>query len=620
MKSKTSALLCFLVCFSGLAQFSKKISNGNTGNFDALRTFQIEENLNTITEKKQRAHFLKQQRAYLRDGDTYFVPDTLARNIDPEEEIFYHLSSGDYLVNNFQDVSKDSLVTSHYVMALRKAETIKSDTLICEALKRILLLQGKNQQDFKRYFKYADQYKSQAYDSHENLYADYFILKGMVIKRYHFKDSTVNIQAYAEKSLSEIKSGQSLFLKGRILQILGVDYHLNEENLPKAKEYYKSSLICFQKIKYYYAKKHVNDMLYNLGTVAFAENKFSEALSWFYQIKLKKIEKRDYADLIKIFDFMYQTHKKSNNLDSSLYYLEKRSFYNDSLKLIERANLVSEIDTKYQTEKKDQENTRLKKEKRNIFIGGTIITLLLITVGGLIYKNSLKKQKLAQQQQQLEQQKVAALLKEQELNTIDAMIEGQEKERQRIANELHDDLGGLMANVKLHFDALREKQSDALFSKTDLLLDEAYNKVRTVAHAKNSGVIANEGLLKAINHMADKVSSANRLKIDVKHFGLNERLENSLELTIFRIVQELVTNIIKHANATEATIHLTNHNDTLNIMVEDNGQGFSLTQTAPASRGMGISSIDKRVDNLNGTIEIDSRPGKGTSIIIDIPL
>jgi two-component system sensor histidine kinase DegS len=200
------------------------------------------------------------------------------------------------------------------------------------------------------------------------------------------------------------------------------------------------------------------------------------------------------------------------------------------------------------------------------------------------------------------------------------MIEGQEKERQRIANELHDDLGGLMATVKLHFNALKEKQTPELYTKTNELIDEAYNKVRTVAHAKNSGVIAKQGLLKAINEMADKVSASNKIMIHVVDHGLENRLENSLELTLFRITQELITNIIKHAEATEATIHITNHEDSLNLMVEDNGKGFNPSQITKTNKGMGISSIDKRVEYLNGTMTIESDENQGTTIIIDIPI
>ncbi|MEQ9423916.1 MAG: sensor histidine kinase [Cyclobacteriaceae bacterium] len=264
-------------------------------------------------------------------------------------------------------------------------------------------------------------------------------------------------------------------------------------------------------------------------------------------------------------------------------------------------------------------------EKRNLYI--LVIAILFIlfisTVYYLIQKNTNRKQQLAVQEKNIEKQKVATLLKEQELATIDAMIIGQEKERQRIANDLHDDLGSLMASIKLHFDSIKTNSTKGLtelHSKTDALIDEAYNKIRAIAHAKNSGMVAKEGLLKSVKEMANKVSVANNLTLTVSDHGLDKRMENSLELTLFRIIQELITNVVKHADASEANIHLTRHSDCLNIMIEDNGGGFDTSVVVKTDKGMGLRSIDKRISHLGGTVNIDSEIGKGTTIIIEVPI
>ena len=288
---------------------------------------------------------------------------------------------------------------------------------------------------------------------------------------------------------------------------------------------------------------------------------------------------------------------------------------------------IARLNVKYQTQEKELQILKEQEQKnqnRNIAISFGGLLLFSGITFFLIQKNTKRKQKLAEQETLLETQKVATLLKEQELKSIDAMIEGQEKERQRIANDLHDNLGSMMATLKLHFENLQQhrnsKDANQLFSKTNMLIDDAYQKVRTIAHAKNSGVIAKQGLLKAVQTMADKISIDNKIEIDVIDYGLENRLENSLELTIFRIIQELITNIIKHAKATQATIHLTNHEDILNIMIEDNGIGFKASQIYSKNDGMGINSIDKRVEHLNGSMTIESDPKQGTTIIIDLPL
>jgi len=149
---------------------------------------------------------------------------------------------------------------------------------------------------------------------------------------------------------------------------------------------------------------------------------------------------------------------------------------------------------------------------------------------------------------------------------------------------------------------------------------EAYQKVRSIAHAKNSGVLASQGLMPALHKMAKTISETNALLVEVEDFGLRHRMENSLELNLFRMIQELITNIIKHAEATKATIQLTQHETSLNILVEDNGKGFAMHKIRNLDNGMGLRTIEKRVEHLGGNFTIDSNMGKGTSIIIDIPI
>ncbi|AUC17776.1 sensor histidine kinase, partial [Polaribacter reichenbachii] len=223
----------------------------------------------------------------------------------------------------------------------------------------------------------------------------------------------------------------------------------------------------------------------------------------------------------------------------------------------------------------------------------TISTLILISIiATLSLKNSKRKRKLAEQQKELETIKNLTLLKEQEITTINAMVDGQEKERKRIAEDLHDNLGSVLATLKLHFENLkinREKKKidqKELFNKTENLIDEAYLKVRRIAHAKNAGVIANQGLLLAVQMMAEKISSADKIQIEVIHFGLDKRLENTLEITLFRIIQELVTNIIKHADAKNATINISLYDKNLNIIIEDDGKGFDIKKVN-LNNGMG---------------------------------
>ena len=339
------------------------------------------------------------------------------------------------------------------------------------------------------------------------------------------------------------------------------------------------------------------------------------------------------------YSIFYDIYKNNGNFKLANNYLEKRlnlNFEFEKLKStqqlqkleIERYRIKDSMQKVEETLKLELEHQnqiqQKNKEKSNLTLawGGSISALSILAF--IVYRKTKRKQLFAEKEKQLEIEKKERILKDLELNTINAMIEGQEKERERLALDLHDSVGATLSAAKMQFQYLAQNnnitKSQDFITKISTLLEDAYVQVRSMAHLKNSGVMAKNGLLPAIENLSHNASGTNGLNINVRSHGLESRLENSIELTIFRIVQELITNIIKHAEATSATIYLTNYKNTINIMIEDNGKGFQPNVVATKNKGMGISSIDKRVANLNGTMTIESEPNKGTSIIIDIPI
>jgi signal transduction histidine kinase len=284
---------------------------------------------------------------------------------------------------------------------------------------------------------------------------------------------------------------------------------------------------------------------------------------------------------------------------------------------------INRLNVELETQEKEIANLRLRQNR--IWLSAALAGVgLLFLASYLAYTNQRSKNKMQQQEQQVQGMKLEKVLRDQELFGIDSMLEGQEKERQRIAQELHDNLGSLLATIKLHIYSVRSprhtaEQRDSMIQKTEDLVEEAYQKVRGFAHLRNSGVNAQEGLLPAVNLFASKASVIHNLQVEVKDHGMDNRLENSLEIAVFRVIQELITNIIKHAGASVAVIHLTQHEDIINLMVEDNGIGFDIRMIKP-SQGMGLHSIQKRIESMGGRVTIDSIPEKGTTVIIDIPI
>ncbi|MEO1031746.1 MAG: sensor histidine kinase [Bacteroidota bacterium] len=495
--------------------------------------------------------------------------------------------------------------------------------IVCEALKRQILDINNEQKDYKTLEKLNNRYKGYAkFDNFEEDYA-----KLLYIRFLSAKFQSPYISEFLEGA-TQAKKNKNYIVLAYYYKLLGLKFEkyansLNtfgskENNYKKGINYSIKSLEIYSEHSHYnFARSKKTGIYINIGVNYFFQKKPYLAQLYLFKANLSLAEtKNDTYNKILFHLWSGANYSLLGQYDSASKHLAKViELRKDENKKNTSLN-VARINAIYDTNEKQIEVNR----NRNIAIvlGCSLMVGLIIFF--LIQKSTKRKQKLAEQEKALESQKLATVLKEQELVTIDAMIAGQEKERQRIANDLHDDLGGLMATVKLHFNALKDKESPELYEKTNTLIEEAYQKVRSVAHAKNSGVIAKQGLLKAIKHMADKVSASNQLNIEVLDHGLDQRLENSLELTLFRIIQELITNVVKHAEASEATIHLTNHEDSINIMVEDNGKGFNPSQITKTKKGMGISSIDKRAEHLDGQLTIESERNKGTTVIIDIPI
>ena len=502
-------------------------------------------------------------------------------------------------------------------VALKHAEKINNHPLKCEIYKAIFIYYSNIVYfEDKLYLVYLNEYHQNLYDDFEQ--ANYKAIKLTLALFSNAKEiPTEDIEALKKLSVSLSDD----FLKGAINKSLGLFYDIKQKNYKLASDYYKKAQFNFSKrtngesiigerssqicngVTEYYLKKY-DDAIANLQKIDTCYNGKNYC----------------YNKLFKYFWLSY-CYRKTNACDSAYIYLEKEKELKDKLNQSKHDAINSELSVKYQTL-----ILKTKNEREMLWI---YLFISLLIVGSIVaylkVTNLRKKEQIAIQEKELQNERFEKALKDHELESIESMLEGQEKERIKIANDLHDNLGSMLVTLKLNFQNLKERrdtlktEEDKLYQKTDALLEEAYQKVRTISHTKNAGVIASDGLLPAIKNIANKVSVPGILQVDVVAFGLENRLENTLEVSIFRMIQELMTNIIKHSDANKATIHLTQHDDSLNIIIEDNGKGFD-SSIINSEKGMGLSNIKKKVEHMNGTFEIDSLKDKGTTIIIDIPI
>ncbi|WP_299679027.1 sensor histidine kinase [uncultured Tenacibaculum sp.] len=527
-------------------------------------------------------------------------------------EILKKITLGDYCSNKLLNNNR---AYKYYFAAKEQAKKNNDKILVCEALKRILPLLLDRTRKVKLVSDEFYDYNNNIYDQYEKISSDFLYL------RYkHVKDCVNNI--YELKKLnSTVNSDTFSFLKARIQHYIGMEYTLFYKDYKNSDIYYKKAFENYTRENIFLNNSYAFGIIINLGSNQLRRKNYDEAIKYFKKGFKYKIPNSKLHQKIIAYRRLAKAYYGIGEIDSAYNFLLKQSKIDSIVDIQSRNKVFAEINTKYQTEKKEKENLRLK----TILLISSIFLFLGGIIAYLNLKNSKKKRLLAEQQKELEKQKNLTLLKEQEINTINAMVTGQEKERVRIAEDLHDNIGSVLATLKLHFENLklnREKKhfnQDELYEKTEKLIDETYLKVRSIAHAKNAGVIANQGLLVAVKIMAEKISAANQLKIEIIDFGLEQRLDTNTELTLFRIIQELTTNIIKHAEASEATISISQFNDALNIIIEDNGKGFD-PKKIKAKTGMGLHSIQKRIEHLEGTFQIDSSSKGGTSIILNIPI
>ena len=551
-----------------------------------------------------------------KEADNYQLSLNILSKIDtntlsiPQKARFYYLKSANYKFRKEDSDAYPLLLKARKLYtaldSLEKLATINLE--LFQVVRNI----GGDHLNYDEYIKaYLDYHLSQ--NDPKNLRKAYIRIAGN-FARETTVDSSFN---YFKKALQLIRIDKDTLAEAHMLNNFGVLHNEFTSYKDSALYYFTTSRRLYKKSEYIQASFQNTASAYKkLGEYDKAIENYQKADSLLGK-EYSKERKRF------LYDLMAKTYELAEKPTKALEYYKLTQAYQDSLNLQEQEKAIFDIQTKYEVQKKENENLQLK-QSRFWLISGVILLVLLLIATYLVYRTRIAKKQLEVKQSALEKNELEKQLKDQELAGLDAMIEGQEKERQRIANDLHDNLGGLLATLKLHFQNLKTKtdrlrdEQDELFKTTNSLLDETYQQVRNYAHQRNAGLKTSEGLVPSIKNFASKVSVGNNLVVQVEAHDMDERLENSVEITIFRIVQELITNVIKHAEASEIIVHLTSFEDHINIMVEDNGKGFD-PSIIKDNDGMGLASIIKRVEHLGGNVDIDSHAGNGTTVILNIP-
>ena len=317
------------------------------------------------------------------------------------------------------------------------------------------------------------------------------------------------------------------------------------------------------------------------------------------------------------YEVLSEVAEKQGNYALALEYFQKRTALQDSIFGIAKTKQIEELNTRYETEKKErmieEQNNKLARQK--FLIGGVMAVVVL---GGMLGYTQHRRYRWKQ-----EAKMQATILKQQEEATR-AILEAEEAERQRIAKDLHDGVGQMMSAAKMNLSAFesntffRNEEEKQNFEKIISLVDESCKEVRVVSHNMMPNALLKNNLASAIREFIDKLDHK-KLNVHLYTQGLDDRLDSNVETVLYRVIQECVNNVIKHANADTLDITLIKEDGEITATVEDNGRGFDINDKDKFD-GIGMKNIRTRVEYLKGTVDFNSEPGKGTLVALHIPL
>jgi len=386
----------------------------------------------------------------------------------------------------------------------------------------------------------------------------------------------------------------------------------------------------------------LTDIYTNLGRAHLSLKNYQEALNFLKRAQTDFPREHEYEAQKSLYLYLSKTYEALSQYDSALVYYKKYDNVKDSLFNINQRKITQELETQYQTEKKEKELLISREQnKRNVlWIGGiSVISLMLIAAliaSTMVYRRKQRDQQaLLQQKEQILQQREAInrqiiidLVKDQEIELKDALRVVEQKERKRIADELHEGVQNALAFIVISFDMMGKKVKDFLedhhlwgdFTDTVTKIRETKEEIRLLSHNLRDEKQTSGGWIRVLENRCKVMNQTGniRMSLDLQqanHLSLPIETENHL----LRILQELLTNVLKHSQAKQVQmcIHYSETENQLLIDVEDDGVGFDPENV---KNGIGLQNIQERMRYLKGLFELKSQPGEGTVIKISVPL
>lgn len=541
------------------------------------------------------------------------------------------------------------MAAKNYYTALSMAEKSKDEKRILDS-KRNLTEAYINLKDYKKAFKFGQEalfLAKKRKDNNETL-ASLNNLGSIYLNQKNYNKA---------RSYFEEMQALALKLKDKDFIALGF-YYLGKVEF-ELKNYVEANRL-FQKLLTYYEPKSINYAVtqIDIAEVYVAQKNYKKAIQII--LEAQKIIKKEGGEnyLPTSYKLLYEAYKAQGNDAEALKYHEKFMLLNDSLSQESTQSRIRSLQFEYDNTLKEsklqKQNIELLKEKtqkqqiaqtRNLFLLGGVLALAL---AGVLFWNN---RKLNLKNRQIESQKTQIMLAREQLENANqnleyrvtqrtqelafanneiihkneeiktALFTGQSIERKRVASELHDNVSSLLSAVNMSMQAISGKTltetDQKIYQNVREMIKSAYSEVRNISHNIMPAGLEKEGLLSTIQQLLDKINLNKQLSFSLESKGMEQRLPVQIELNVYSIVLELINNIIKHSEATKATILMINQDDIFNLQVKDNGIGL---ENNNGNLGNGMSNIKSRIEALNGSLTYNSEHVKGVNFDIKIPL
>ncbi|MDR1973582.1 MAG: sensor histidine kinase [Bacteroidales bacterium] len=350
----------------------------------------------------------------------------------------------------------------------------------------------------------------------------------------------------------------------------------------------------------------------SIARVYLAMGDMVQAQKYIYRALCTATEIHSFEFLSAVYHLRYLYFEKMGDSRNALKNYQMYRNYADSVTNIGNVNQMHNLHIKYEAQQSEQAIADIQKEKRlNTYLSlAVVIALFIALIALFLYLRWIRQKK------QLAEKELLLLRQEKQLAATEAVLEGEVKERTRIARDLHDGLGSLLSAIKMNLGqmkngAVSEKEEVILFNKSLELLDKSIDELRRIAHNLMPGTLYLYGLKPALSDFCDSIPSVQFLWC-----GKEDRLDPNLEVAIYRVIHELVNNALKHAMAEHIVVQIVQEDDRIAFTVQDDGKGFDVAAAngSAEATGMGLSSIRFRIASFGGTLDIVSSPEEGTEV------